>query len=86
MKVSRQDVITDKIVDFSWEPKRFIKLPIDKYLSELGIKPVAPQMALVNAINAPKYRFVCAALSRRLGKTYIANIIEPIVVMNKLLE
>ena len=38
-----------------------------------------PQLALINAINNPKYRFVCAALARRLGKTYIANIIAQLV-------
>ena len=36
-------------------------------------------MAILNAINNPKYRFVCAALSRRQGKTYIANIIGQLV-------
>ena len=38
-----------------------------------------PQIALINAVNNPKYRFVCAALARRLGKTYIANIIGQMV-------
>jgi phage terminase large subunit len=36
-------------------------------------------MAIINAINNPKYRFVCAAISRRQGKTYIANIIGQLV-------
>ena len=40
-----------------------------------------PQMALINAINDPQYRFVCAALSRRIGKTYISNIIAQLVVL-----
>jgi phage terminase large subunit len=40
-----------------------------------------PQLALINAINNPKYRFVCAALSRRLGKTYIANIVGQLVTL-----
>lgn len=38
-----------------------------------------PQIALINAVNNPKYRFICAALARRLGKTYIANIIGQMV-------
>ena len=75
MKVSRLDIITDRIVDFSYTADRFIKLPIDRYLEELGITPLVPQTAIINAINNPKYRFITAAISRRLGKTYIANII-----------
>jgi hypothetical protein len=45
----------------------------------LGIEPNSSQKALINAINNPKYRFVCAALSRRQGKTYIANVIGQLV-------
>jgi len=36
-------------------------------------------MAIINAINNNKYRFVSAAISRRQGKTYIANIIGQLV-------
>ena len=45
----------------------------------LGIEPNSSQNAIINAINNPKYRFVCAAVSRRQGKTYIANIIGQLV-------
>ena len=45
----------------------------------LGVEPLPSQVAIINAINNPKYRFVCAALSRRQGKTYIANIIGQLV-------
>lgn len=90
LKISRPDIRSDAIVDFDVD-KRFIKLPIDKYLqllpSPLGggrsvfddLNP--PQIALINAINDPKYRFVCAALARRLGKTYIANVIAQLVML-----
>lgn len=74
LKVSRSGIETKYIIDFPKE-KRFIELPVDKYLQLLDIEPNAPQKAIVNAINDPKYRFVCAAISRRLGKTFIANII-----------
>jgi hypothetical protein len=47
----------------------------------LGITPIASQVALINALNNPKYRFVVAALSRRQGKTYIANIIGQLVAL-----
>lgn len=40
-----------------------------------------PQIALINAVNSPNYRFICAALSRRLGKTFIANIIGQLVAL-----
>lgn len=81
MKISRADVVSDKIVDLSYNPNRFIKIPIEKYLNELKIEPLAPQMAIINAINDPKYRFVVAAISRRLGKTYIANIIGQTITL-----
>jgi hypothetical protein len=58
---------------------RFIKLPISEYLNLLGTTPNSAQVALINAINNPKYRFVCAALSRRQGKTYITNVIGQLV-------
>ena len=41
----------------------------------------APQLALINAVNNPKYRFICAALARRLGKTYISNVIGQLVTL-----
>ncbi len=47
----------------------------------LGINPNRPQTALINAINNPKYRFVTACLSRRVGKTYISNIIGQLVAL-----
>ena len=32
-------------------------------------------LIIINAINNPKYRFGCAAISRRQGKTYISILI-----------
>lgn len=80
--VSRMDVDCDHVVDFPAD-RRFIKLPITNYLKLLGIWDTInrPQIALINAVNDPKYRFVCAALARRLGKTYIANIIGQLVTL-----
>ena len=80
--VSRPDVNCDYISEFDPQ-RRFIKLPITNYLKLLGIWDTInrPQIALINAVNDPKYRFVCAALARRLGKTYIANIIGQLVTL-----
>jgi phage terminase large subunit len=80
MDVSRKDIITTEIVELA-DPRRFIKVPIPGYLDLLGVKPIQSQIAIINAINSPKYRFVCAALSRRQGKTYIANIIGQMVAL-----
>lgn len=90
LEVSRPGINTEEITDYG--TKRFIKLPISKYLELLPAKdPITneisnvfeqlnrPQIALINAVNDPKYRFICAALSRRLGKTYISNIIGQLV-------
>ena len=60
---------------------RFIKLPIEGYMDLLGIEPNSSQTAIINAVNNPKYRFVCAAVSRRQGKTYISNIIGQLVCL-----
>jgi phage terminase large subunit len=78
IQVSRSDVITNEVVELQSET-RFLKLPTAPYLELLGVKPLPSQMAIINAINNPKYRFVCAAISRRQGKTYIANIIGQLV-------
>ena len=65
----------------TFDDDRFIKLPIGGYLDLLGIEPNTSQAALINAINNPKYRFVCAAVARRQGKTYISNIIGQLVCL-----
>jgi len=78
IEVSRQDIIPDYLLDFPAHDK-FLKLPVEPYMDLLGIEALPSQVAIINAINSPKYRFVCAAVSRRQGKTYIANIIGQLV-------
>ena len=78
LTISREDIVSDYLMNFT-EHDRFIKLPIDGYMELLGIDPNSSQTAIINALNNPKYRFVCAAVSRRQGKTYIANIIGQLV-------
>ena len=78
VQISRKDITSDELLDLQSET-RFLKLPVAPYLELLGIKPLSSQIAIINAINNPKYRFICAALSRRQGKTYIANIIGQLV-------
>lgn len=93
LEISRKGVDTESVTDFP-ASTRFIKLPIIPYLKLLPVvDPITyeksnawehtnrPQIALINAINDPRFRFVCAALSRRLGKTYIANIIAQLVLL-----
>jgi hypothetical protein len=78
VEVSRRDIISQEIVELGSEAK-FLKLPILPYMDLLGVTPLPSQIAIINAINNPKYRFVSAAVSRRQGKTYIANIIGQLV-------
>ena len=80
IEVSRKDVLTAELMVYK-EASRFIKLPIDGYMELLGVTPNTSQNAIINAINNPKYRFICAAVSRRQGKTYIANIIGQLVTL-----
>jgi phage terminase large subunit len=79
MQISRP-LLTNALMDFPIE-ERFLKLNVEAYLELLGITPLHPQVAIINAINCPDYRFICAAISRRLGKTYIANIIGQLVTL-----
>jgi len=78
VQVSRADVLSEELLDLQSET-RFLKLPVTQYLELLGVSPLPSQVAIINAINNSKYRFVCAAVSRRQGKTYIANIIGQLV-------
>jgi len=78
IKISRADIISAEIVEYD-KTTRFLKLPVGPYMDLLGITPLGSQIAIINAINNPKYRFICAAVSRRQGKTYIANIIGQLV-------
>ena len=78
LDVSRTDIISSELMNFD-ATERFIKLPISEYMNLLGIEPNSSQTALINAVNNPKYRFVCAAISRRQGKTYITNVIGQLV-------
>lgn len=93
LEISRPDVERKFVTEFPIAT-RFIKLPIVPYLKLLPITdPITgekstcwdqindPQIALINAVNNPKYRFICAALARRLGKTYISNIIAQLVML-----
>ena len=78
IEISRKDIFAEYIADYCQEDK-FLKLPVEPYMDLLGITPLPSQVAIINAVNNPKYRFVCAAISRRQGKTYIANIIGQLV-------
>ena len=71
LTISRADVVSTHIIEDL--PNRFIKVPITRYLDSIDVEPLPSQVAIINAVN--KYRFVCAAISRRQGKTFIANII-----------
>ena len=78
IEISRRDITGDYFLDFP-KDSRYLKLPIAPYLELLGITPLPSQVAIINALNCPKYRFITAAISRRQGKTYIANICGQLV-------
>jgi phage terminase large subunit len=84
LTISRPDVEWEVLTDFPMS-ERLIKLPIGRYLEMMFAgkedETNNAQRALINAVNNPKYRFVCAALARRLGKTFIANIIGQLVTL-----
>jgi Terminase large subunit, T4likevirus-type, N-terminal/Terminase RNaseH-like domain len=82
LTISRPDITGEEIIEYGTKD-RFIKLPVTPYLKLLGVWDTinAPQVALINALNNPKYRFICAAFARRLGKTYISNIVGQLVML-----
>jgi len=80
LTVSRPSLNFKEIVEFPVED-RFFKLPVQNYLEAIDIDPIAPQIAIINALNDPQYRFVVGCLSRRTGKTYIANILAQLVTL-----
>lgn len=93
LDISRPNVDTEELTDFPVS-QRFIKLSIVNYLKLIPAKdPITnensnvfeqlnrPQRALINAVNDPRFRFICGCLSRRLGKTYIVNIIAQLVLL-----
>ena len=93
LTISRPGISSVSITEFPLS-SRFIKLPIEPYLRLLpAVDPATynvsnafsltngPQLALINAVNDPRFRFVCAALARRLGKTYIANVVGQLVAL-----
>lgn len=72
MLVSREGIVTDRLVEFPVS-ERFLKLPFAAFLELEGIEPQPSQIAMINAIEDPRYRQVVGCLSRRTGKTFIAN-------------
>ena len=84
--VSRPDIEVDKLTIYP-QDQRFLKLPIERYVEEVRTRRIIdgdlnrPQIALVNACNNPKYRFIVAALSRRVGKTTVANMIAQLICL-----
>ena len=59
LKISREDVSGDEIQYYPAD-SRFIKLSVAKYFEGRGMKMSRPQIAIVNALNNPHYKFVVA--------------------------
>lgn len=79
MEISRDDIVSTELQDYGMD--RFIKIPIENYLGLINIDPVPPQVALINAVNNPNYRFVTAVLNRRTGKSFMSNVIGHLVTL-----
>ena len=79
MEISREGISSTELQDFG--PERFIKIPIENYLELIDIEPNPPQIALINAVNNPNYRFVVAVLNRRTGKSFMSNLIGHLVTL-----
>ncbi len=77
MYCSRDYINCDELVDFPVET-RFFKLPVATFIEQMKadngdpIIPNRPQIAIINAVNDPRHRFVVACVSRRVGKSFIS--------------
>jgi len=71
LKVSRPDVPSDVLLDYGED--QFLIADLSVVYELEGFEMIAPQIALANAVNNPKYRFITGCLSRRTGKTNCAN-------------
>lgn len=80
MEVSRPYIQTQFLEDFPVQD-RYLKLPVRNYLDLIEITPIPPQIALINAINDPRHRYITACLARRTGKTFISNVIAQLVAL-----
>ena len=76
MIISRDDVYSD---EYQYFENSFLKLDATKYAALLGVTLAPPQIAFLNALNNPHYRYITAVYSRRLGKTYVANLAAQLV-------
>lgn len=77
---SREDISHKELMDFPLD-QRLIKLPIGRYLDILDVTPNSAQIAMINAANHPDIRFIVAAISRRVGKTFISNVVGNLVAL-----
>ena len=87
LTVSRDNISCEDITEYPAN-SRFLKLPLQNYLKLLTFENKnvyeelnRPQIAFFNAINSPQYRFIVAAFSRRLGKTFAANVAGQVVTL-----
>ena len=80
LSISRPDISVNEILDTSC---RFIKFPLTHYLKVLNVPEINNRtyIALINALNSPKYRFICAALSTTFDKNYIYNILTELIIL-----
>lgn len=85
LEISRGDIVSSHIQTWSHPT---IQLPIEPYLKLLPVGTTTaydglnrPQIALINAVNSPHYRFITCAYSRRLGKTFISNVLGQLIFL-----
>ena len=84
LKISRQGISSTEITEYPVQD-RLVKVPFENYLKTIkspmdpkrtvfdDLNP--PQIALINAIQDPRFRFIVGCISRRLGKTFIVNLV-----------
>lgn len=85
LEISRPDILSTHIQ--KWDNPT-IQLPIEPYLKLLRVNNSTawdglnqPQIALINGVNSPHYRFITCAYSRRLGKTFVSNILGQLIFL-----
>jgi hypothetical protein len=87
LEISRNDISSTEIDQsgshLPFDVIKFMQHIIikDDYGNPIELTPISPQIAMINAYLNPNYRFIVGCLSRRTGKTLIANVLGLLVTL-----
>ena len=87
LEISRSDISSTEINQSTshlpFDVEKFLEAIIIKNEKneEVPLKPISSQIAMINSLLNSNYRFIVAVLSRRTGKTLIANALGLLTIL-----